>query len=293
MNFSYRNEIIKLLINLKLSNFLEHPKICSNDEHADIALSSLYMLMKRSDYPTHYDKDSNGSFVPDIVTYQCPPLYQPYINSDFESIMAYENSMLQHIIGIEHFKFGNFSYSKKKKNITKIVNKLSEHEAKLYKINEEITEQIIDLENFRIKGRESVFTAFECIYKQHFSKMAKYESKIQEDNLLGHAIHPNGQRNYVPIWFLIECDDCRFINNHHEEIPIFLTKEGKSIIDKIGIPDGLIYYGKNAVFASSKEFLNRMPTEKDFMLVYPKIQQYTRFRKDEWRKHLFTYDKII
>lgn len=293
MNLSYRNEIIKLLNNLSLSVYLECPKLCSNDEQAEIALSSLYMLLKRNDYPTHYDKNSNGCFVPDIVTYQCPPIYSSFIkDSSPESIMAYESSMQQHIIGIEHFKFGNFSYSKKKKNTIKIVNKLSEFEANLYKSNEKITEQIIDLDSFKIKGRESVFTSFECIYKQHYSKMAKYQSKIQEDNLLGHAIHPDGQRNYVPIWFLIECDDCLFINNHNEEIPIFLTKEGKNIIDKIGIPDGLIYYGRNAIFAFSKIFLNRMPAEK-CVTTYPEIQQYIRFKKNEWRKHLLTYDKII
>ncbi|MDE7324776.1 MAG: hypothetical protein K2N63_00600, partial [Lachnospiraceae bacterium] len=77
-------------------------------------------------------------------------------------------------------------------------------------------------------------------YKKHSVKLNDYSEKIREDNLLGHAIHPDRSNHKVEIWFLIECDDCIFENEFRKEIPIFLTKEGKKIIDEIGIPDGLI-----------------------------------------------------
>ena len=80
MSYSNKNEILKLLKNIQLSNFLECPILNVDDINADIVLSSLYMLLRRKDYPFHFDKMGTGNFVPDIVLYRCPPLYDKSID---------------------------------------------------------------------------------------------------------------------------------------------------------------------------------------------------------------------
>ena len=55
MSFNNKNEIIKLFRNIQLSKFLTNPIMISNDTNANIVLSSLYMLLKRQDYPIHFD----------------------------------------------------------------------------------------------------------------------------------------------------------------------------------------------------------------------------------------------
>ena len=142
MSFNNKNEIIKLFRNIQLSKFLTNPIMISNDTNANIVLSSLYMLLKRQDYPIHFDTMGTGNFVPDIVLYRCPPIYDKRIQlNNFKDIEKYEDSMEQHIIAIEHFKIGNFYYIKKEK----VVNKLSEYESKLnFSDNNEI-DKLIDL----------------------------------------------------------------------------------------------------------------------------------------------------
>lgn len=290
MRLQCKNEILRLLKNIKLSGFLNYSKLCKDDVNADIVLSSLYMLIKRYDFPIHYDEKSDGCFVPDIVTYQCPPIYFPKTKMDYNDIMNYENSMEQHIIGIEHFKIGNFSYINAKR---KIVNKLSSYESNLYKLENDIIEQINDLATFKVKGQQDIFISFDNIYKKHFSKMDVYERKIQEDNLLGHAIHPDKSKHYIPIWFLIECDDCMFIDSNQQEVPIFLTETGKAMIKEIGIPDGLIYYGRTGISAYSRDTLNRIPFIKNTYLMSPQKEQYLKFQNDEWGKTIHNYIKIV
>lgn len=291
MSLNNRNEIIKLLKNIQLSNFLNNPIMILDDIETNIVLSSLYMLLKRQDYPIHFDKMGTGNFVPDIVLYRCPPLYDERIQlNDFEKIKSYEDSMNQHIIAIEHFKIGNFSYIKKYK---KVVNKLSEYEANLYHLDDNIDEKINDLQCFEIKGKTDIFTSFSMIYKKHFSKLNDYRVKIQKDNLLGHVIHPDGSVHNVEIWFLIECDDCMFTDEYGKEIPIFLTKKGKNIIDDIGMPDGLIYYGRTGMFGVSKSCLGYVTGIENILLVYPQKEQYVRFKNNEWGKTLQDYVKIV
>lgn len=274
-----KNEIIKLLKNIQLSRFLEHPCWILDDLNSNIVLSSLYMLLRRDDYPIHFDKMGTGNFVPDIVLYRCPPLYDERIQlTDFENIKDFEEAMGQHIIAIEHFKIGNFSYIKKNK---KVVNKISEYEAKLYRLDDTFIEKINDLQRFVVKDKIDIYTSFRAIYKKHFFKLDNYKEKIKKDNLLGHAVHPDGNYHNVEIWFLIECDDCIFINEYGQEIPIFLTKMGKDIIDEIGIPDGLIYYGRTGIFAFSKNTLNSIMVSENVIFGYPQKEQYVRFMNTE------------
>ena len=151
------------------------------------------MLLRRNDYPIHFDKIGTGNFVPDIILYKSPPLYDKRIPlNSFEDIKNYEDSMEQHIIAIEHFKIGNFSYLK---NSKKVVNKLSEYESNLYFLDNKEIEKIHDLQNFKIKDKSDIFTSFKIIYQKHFSKLDKYKIKIREDNLLGHAVNPDGSIN--------------------------------------------------------------------------------------------------
>lgn len=138
-----------------------------------------------------------------------------------------------------------------------------------------------------------IYTSFRAIYKKHFFKLDNYKEKIKKDNLLGHAVHPDGSFHDVEIWFLIECDDCIFINEHGQEIPIFLTKIGKDIIDEIGIPDGLIYYGRTGIFAFSKNTLNLVIDGENITFGYPQKEQYVRFVNNEWGKTLHSYIKIV
>lgn len=286
-----KNEIIKLLKNIQLSRFLEHPCLILDDLNANIVLSSLYMLLRRDDYPIHFDKMGTGNFVPDIVLYRCPPLYDERIQlTDFENIKDFEEAMGQHIIAIEHFKIGNFSYMKKNK---KVVNKLSEYEAKLYCLDDTVIEKINDLQRFEVKDEIDIYTSFRAVYKKHFFNLDNYKEKIKKDNLLGHAVHPDGNYHNVEIWFLIECDDCIFINEYEQEIPIFLTKMGKDIIDEIGIPDGLIYYGRTGIFAFSKNTLSFVIGSDNIIFGYPQKEQYVRFENNEWGKTLHSYIKII
>lgn len=291
MGANNRNEIIRLLKNIQLSRFLECPYLNLEDLNANIVLSSLYMLLRREDYPIHFDKVGTGDFVPDIVLYRCPPIYDERIQlTDFEKIKDFEESMEQHIIAIEHFKIGNFSYMKKNK---KVANKLSEYEANLYRLDDKIIEKTNDLEIFAVKDKIDIFTSFRIIYKKHFLKLDSYKEKIKEDNLLGHVVYPDKSVHDVEIWFLIECDDCLFANRYGQEIPIFLTKTGKDIIDKIGIPDGLIYYGRTGIFAFSKNALNLVTDSENGIFGYPQKEQYVRFVNNEWGKTLYSYIKII
>lgn len=264
MRLNKKNEIIKLLENIQLSRFLEYPCLNLDDINANIALSSLYMLLRREDYPINFDRMGTGNFIPDIVLYRCPPIYDERISlTNFDKMKNFEESMEQHIIAIEHFKIGNFSYIKKNK---KVVNKLSEYESNLYCLDDSIIEKINDLQSFIIKDKIDIFTAFRTIYKKHFLKLDNYKRKIKEDNLLGHVVHPDGSVHDVEIWFLIECDDCIFTNKYRQEIPIFLTAVGKDIIEEIGIPDGLIYYGRTGIFSFSKNMLNLIRGEENIFL---------------------------
>lgn len=291
MGANNRNEIIKLLNNIQLSRFLKYPCLSLDDINANIALSSLYMLLRRNDYPVHFDRMGTGNFVPDIVLYRCPPFYDERIQlTDFEKIRNFEESMDQHIIAIEHFKIGNFSYTKKN---GKVVNKLSEYEAKLYCLADTIIEKINDLQSFVVKDKIDIFTSFRTIYKKHFFKLNNYKEKIKEDNFLGHVVHPDMSVHDVEIWFLIECDDCIFTNEYGQEVPIFLTKMGKDIIDEIGIPDGLIYYGRTGIFAFSKNVLDSVIGSKNIIFGYPQKEQYVRFMNNEWGKTLHSYIKIV
>ena len=291
MSFNNKNEIIKLLKNIKLSKFLECPCLNLDDINSNIVLSSLYMLLRKMDYPIHFDSMGIGNFVPDIVLYRCPPIYNERIQlTDFEKIKKYEDSMNQHIIAIEHFKIGNFSYLKKN---GKVVNKLSEYEANLYCLDDKIDKKIKDLQCFEVKDKTDIFTSFKIIYKKHFLKINDYSMKIQEDNLLGHVVHPDGSVHNVEIWFLVECDDCIFTNEYEQEIPIFLTKIGKKVIDEIGIPDGLIYYGRTRLFAFSKNYLKDSNGVKKVLFGYPQKEQYVKFKNNEWGKTLPSYVKIV
>lgn len=291
MSINNRNEIIRLLNNLKLSSFLLNPFIGPNDINASIVLSSMYMMINKYDYPTHYDKHSNGSFVPDIVTYRCPSIYGDIMLDSFDNVRIAENSMDQHIIGIEHFKIGNCSYLSNKK---KVVNKLSQYESTLYNKNISI-EEIKDFETFEceIIKKISIYDSFREIYSKHVHKMEQYAVNIQSDNLLGHAVHPDGSSHDVQIWFLIECDDCMFINVEGSEIPIFLTGEGKKIIEEVGVPDGLIYYGSTCIYAISKDFLKQIEVQENTIFANPQKQQYLRFENNEWGKVLPSYVKIV
>ena len=249
------------------------------------------MLLRRDDYPIHFDRMGTGNFVPDVVLYRCPPLYDERIQlTDFEKIKDFEESMGQHIIAIEHFKIGNFSYMKKNK---KVVNKLSEYEAKLYHSNDTVIKKINDLQRFVVRDKIDIYTSFRAIYKKHFLKLNSYKGKIKIDNLLGHAVHPDMSFHDVEIWFLIECDDCIFMNEYRQEIPIFLTKMGKNIIDETGIPDGLIYYGRTGIFAFSKNVLNLVIGDENIIFGYPQKEQYVRFVNNEWGKTLHSYIKIV
>ena len=90
MSFNNKNEIIKLFRNIQLSKFLTNPIMISNDTNANIVLSSLYMLLKRQDYPIHFDTMGTGNFVPDIVLYRCPPIYDKRIQlNNFKDIEKY------------------------------------------------------------------------------------------------------------------------------------------------------------------------------------------------------------
>ena len=291
MSYNNKNEILKLLKNIQLSNFLKCPILNIDDINADIVLSSLYMLLRRRDYPLHFDKVRTGNFVPDIVLYRCPPLYDKRIDlTDCEKIKNYEDSMKQHIIAIEHFKVGNFSYQKKN---GKGVNKLSEYESRLYRLDSTIDKKINDLQKFLVKDKIDIFASFKTIYRKHFEKLNDYSKKIREDNLLGHAVHPDGSNHKVEIWFLIECDDCIFENEFRQEIPIFLTKGGKKIVDKIGIPDGLIYYGRTGIFAFSKNSLDSAKNVGNGIFGYPQKEQYVRSINNEWGKIMPSYIKIV
>lgn len=292
MSVNNKNEIIRLLNNLRLSNLLLNPFIGPNDINASIVLSSIYMMINKYDYPTHYDKHSNGSFVPDIVTYHCPSVYGDMMLNSFDNVSFIENAMDQHIIGIEHFKVGDFSYLSNKK---KVVNKLLQYESELYKENISIEEKIKDFGTFECEIREkiNIYDSFREIYCKHVHKMEQYAMNIQSDNLLGHAVHPDGSTHDVQIWFLIECDDCMFINVEGSEVPIFLTSEGKKIIDEVGMPDGLIYYGSTCIYAISKEFLEQIAVQETTILAKPQKQQYLRFENNEWGKVLPSYVKIV
>lgn len=269
---------------------MECPSFDLDDLNANIVLSSLYMLLRRDDYPIHFDEMGTGNFVPDIVLYRCPPLYDERIKlTDFEIIKDFEEAMGQHIIAIEHFKIGNFSYMKRDK---KVVNKLSEYEAKLYHLDDTVIKKINDLQRFVVKDKIDIYKSFRVIYEKHFLKLDHYKEEIKKDNLLGHAVHDGSSHN-VEIWFLIECDDCIFVNEYGQEIPIFLTKSGKDIIDEIGIPDGLIYYGRTGIFAFTNVILNVVKNSKKFCFGYPQKEQYVRFDNNEWGKTLHSYIKII
>lgn len=61
MGSNNRNEIIKLLKNIQLSRFLECPSFDLDDLNANIVLSSLYMLLRRDDYPIHFDEMGTGN----------------------------------------------------------------------------------------------------------------------------------------------------------------------------------------------------------------------------------------
>lgn len=291
MKSNNKNEIIKLLKNIQLLRFLEYSFLNLDDINANIVLSSLYMLLRRDDYPIHFDRMGAGNFVPDIVLYRCPSLYDKRIQlNNFEKIKKFEGSMEQYIIAIEHFKIGNFSYIKKN---GKVVNKLSEYESNLYQLDASIDEKINDLQNFLVKDRVDVFTSFRTIYKKHFCKLNKYREMINKDNLLGHVVHPDNSVHDVGIWFLIECDDCMFTNRYGKEIPIFFTKIGKHIIDEIGIPDGLIYYGRTGIFAFSPNTLSRVKGDENSFFLYPQKEQYVKFVNNEWGKTLPSYIKVI
>lgn len=289
MSFNNKNEIIKLFRNIQLSKFLTNPIMISNDTNANIVLSSLYMLLKRQDYPIHFDTMGTGNFVPDIVLYRCPPIYDKRIQlNNFKDIDKYEDSMEQHIIAIEHFKIGNFSYIKKEK----VVNKLSEYESKLnFSDNNEI-DKLIDLEELKIRDKADIYESFRRIYKKHFLKLDKYKENIKKDNLLGHAVHPDKSEHNVEIWFLIECDDCIFINENIDEIPIFLTSRGKDIIDNVGIPNGLIYYGRTGIFAFSYSYLKNIKPQIKFVFCVPQTEKYVKFN-NKWGKILNSYTKIV
>ena len=152
---------------------MECPYLNFNDINADIVLSSLCMLLRRDDYPIHFDRIRTGNFVPDIVLYRCPPIYDESIQlTDFEKIKDFEESMGQHIIAIEHFKIGYFSYMKKNK---KVVNKLSEYEAKLYCLNDTIIEKINDLQRFVVRDKIDIYTSFKAIYKKHIFRLDNYK----------------------------------------------------------------------------------------------------------------------
>ena len=82
----------------------------------------------------------------------------------------------------------------------------------------------------------------------------EFEERLQamHDRVLSKALSQEEESNYTESLF----ESIRRVNEYGQEIPIFLTKSGKDIIDEIGIPDGLIYYGRTGIFAFTNVILN-------------------------------------
>lgn len=207
-----------------------------------------------SSYMYWCDVDGDGKFVPDIVMSAAPPV--EIVRAGDDAMLAYDVVHQLHmrymetrldIFGLEHFKISGWNtLHRKRSGVVRISSRVDEWR------NTQLSKMSLPFavkDNREFRSSCDVYKVFENRYAHHFGMLNEYYK------------HLGSKR--VPVWFIIECDDIVFLDNHHVSVPIFVTPRGSEIVRRIGCPSGLLYFGPGGIWAFSHKAVMGVDCVKD------------------------------